>query len=201
MFVTEEMIVEMADKFGQPERAEYRIKTDIEELNFIRSTQKSGRNHDVTIYIHKDNQIIVIAKPFYLPGLYRAPSGGLNPGESFLDGIDREIAEETGCEIELEQFILRTDVTFVRADDVENSDKDSILWRSFVFQARYKSGDFQFTDHKEISEVRLASLDEFEEFSRIMRGTTIGGLHYRAKLHDTVKGLLSFNKPRVNQQN
>ena len=192
MFVTEEMISRMVDKFGQPERVEYRIETASEELNFIRSTQKEGRNHDVTLYIHKDDQVIVIAKPMYPPGLYRAPSGGLNPGESFVEGIDREMSEETGCRIELEQFLLRTDVTFVRADDSEDSEEDSILWRSFVFQARYLSGDFQFTDHEEISEVRLATLDEFEEFSRIMRGTAIGGLHYRAKLHDTVKGLLSF---------
>ena len=190
MFVTEEMILKMAEKFGQPERVEFRIESTSEELNFIRSSQKFGRNHDVTLYIHKGDQIIVIAKPMYPPGLYRAPSGGLNPGESFFEGIDREMAEETGCRIEIEQFLLRTDVTFVRADDSGDSDNDSIRWRSFVFQARYTSGDFQFTDHKEISEVRLATLDEFEEFSRIMRGTTIGGLHYRAKLHDVVKRLL-----------
>ena len=192
MFVTEKMIAEVAEQFGQPLQTEFRIEATSEELNRIRSSQKDGRNHDVTLYIHKDDRIVVIAKPMYPPGMYRAPSGGLKPGESIVDGIDREVAEETGCRIELERFLLRTDVTFTRANDSGDGQKDSIQWRSLVFQARYSSGDFQFTDHNEISEVRLATLDEFEEFSRIMRGTTVGGLHYRARLHDTVKGLLSL---------
>ena len=59
-----------------------------------------------------------------------------------------------------------------------------------MFLARYLSGDFQFTDHQEIREVRLATLDEFEDFSQIMRVTNIGGLHYRAALHDSVRKLL-----------
>ncbi|MDH3889591.1 MAG: NUDIX hydrolase [candidate division Zixibacteria bacterium] len=183
----------MAERFGQPEPAEFRIDVSGEELDRIRSSQKDGRNHDVTLYIHKEGRIVVIAKPMYPPGMYRAPSGGIKPGESIVAGIDREVAEETGCRIELERFLLRTDVAFVGADV---SPDDSIRWRSLVFQARYLSGDFQFTDHDEITEVRLATLDEFEEFSRIMRDTDTGGLHYRAALHDTVKGLLSFDQSR-----
>lgn len=194
MFVTEEMIARMVEQFGQPKRAEFRIEVTSEELDRIRSSQKQGRDHDVTLYIHKDGRIVVIAKPMYPPGMYRAPSGGLKPGESIVEGIDREVAEETGCRIELERFLLRTDVMFVHTDASGDGDEDSIRWRSLVFQARYVSGDFQFTDHEEIVEVRLATLDEFEEFSRIMRGTAIGGLHYRAWLHDTVKGLLSFDE-------
>lgn len=193
MFVTEDMIARMAEKFGQPERADYRIEVTSEELKRIRSSQKQGRNHDVTLYIHKDGRIVVIAKPMYPSGMYRAPSGGLNPGESIVEGIDREVAEETGCRIELERFLLHTDVTFVSTDATGDGIANSISWRSLVFQARYLSGDFQFTDHEEIAEVRLATLDEFDDFSRIMRGTAIGGLHYRAMLHDTVKELLSID--------
>ena len=126
----------------------------------------------------------------YPPGLYRAPSGGLHPGESYLDGINRELAEEIGCTVELERFLLRTAVSFVRMNDGAATDDGVIEWRSLVFSARYVEGDFRFTDHREIREVRLARLDEFEEFSRIMRATDIGGLHYRAALHDTVKRLL-----------
>lgn len=195
MFVTEDMIDRMAEEFGQPKRVEYRIEVTSEELKRIRSSQKQGRNHDVTLYIHKDGRIVVVAKPMYPSGMYRAPSGGVKPGESIVEGINREMAEETGCRIELERFLLRTDATFVVANDSGEGSKDSIRWRSLVFQARYVSGDFQFTDHEEISEVRLATLGEFEEFSRIMRETTIGGLHYRAMLHDMVKGLLSIGAP------
>ena len=190
MFVTENMIVDMAARYRQPERADFRYVLPADQFGRIRASQKHGRNHDVTVYIRKDDEFVVIAKHMYPPELYRAPSGGLRPGEPFLDGINREITEETGCTVELERFLLRTAVSFVRREDSSSSGYGIIEWRSLVFLARYVSGDFQFTDHREIREVRLATLDEFEGFSRIMRATDIGGLHYRAALHDTVKRLL-----------
>ncbi len=186
MYVSEAMIAEAAEQFGEPERVEFRINATPAELDRIKSSQRNGRNHDVTLYIHKDDRIVVIAKPMYPPGLYRAPSGGLKPGERIIDGIDREVAEETGCRIKVEKFLLRTDVSFV-CDRVASGGSESIYWRSFVFEARYVSGDFRFTDTDEISEVRLARLDEFEEFSRIMRSMQTGGLYYRADLHDKIK--------------
>ena len=36
----------------------------------------------------------------------------------------------------------------------------------------------------------FADLSEFDRFSQIMRDMPVGGLHYRAALHDTVKDLL-----------
>jgi len=190
MFVTENMIADMAARYGQPERAGFRYELPADQFGRIRASQKHGRNHDVTVYIRKGDDFVVIAKHMYPPELFRAPSGGLRPGEPFLDGVNREITEETGCTVELERFLLRTAVSFVRGEDGSSSGNAVIEWRSLVFLARYISGDFRFTDHQEIREVRLATLDEFENFSRIMRATDIGGLHYRAALHDTVKRLL-----------
>jgi len=184
MFVTYDMIADMARRYGQPHEREFSFEVTENELNRIRSSQKQGRNHDVTLYIRKDDQLVVIAKPMYPPDLYRAPSGGLKPGESFEAGIDREIAEETGCRIELSRFLLRTSVHFRHRTD-------SLFWRSFVFLARYKSGDFLFTDHAEIREVRLADWSEFDSYGCIMCATDIGGLHYRAALHETVVELMA----------
>lgn len=185
MFVTRDMIDEMAGRYGTPDTASFEFAAGDREFNFIRSTQKNGRRHDATLYIAKDDQIVVIAKPFYPPGMYRAPSGGLNPGESFHDGIAREMAEETGTTIVLERFLLETSVRFTNSDGV-------IDWSSFVFQARYAGGDFHFTDTREICEVRLAALDEFATFGEIMRESDLGGLHYRAALHETVAPLLAL---------
>ncbi|MCP4683809.1 MAG: NUDIX hydrolase [bacterium] len=183
MFVTENMIDGMVERFGQPVLKPYRFEVTEEELLRIRSSQKHGRDHDVTLYVQKDDQLIVIAKPFYPPGVYRAPSGGLNPGESFDHGIHREVGEELGCDIKLEKYILRTAVDFVYGED-------TIRWRSFVFTARYVGGDFNYTDHREIREVKIVDWSDFEEFGRWMRQTDIGGLHYRAALHETVVELL-----------
>jgi len=189
MYVTEEMVTGMADRYGRPQRECFRFAVTSEEFDRIKGSQKHGRSHDVTFYIIRDGQIVVIAKHFYPPGLYRAPSGGLQPGEPFEDGIKREAMEETGCEIAIDKYLLQTDVTFVCTRDNETAE---IEWYSHVFQAHYLSGDFNFTDKHEIREVRLAILDEFEIFSAIMRQSNIGGLHYRAALHDTTKGLLTI---------
>ena len=183
MFVTEDMIDEMAARYGRPETAAFSFPVGDREYEFIRSTQRDGRRHDVTAYIFKGDQVIVIAKHFYPPGMYRAPSGGIRPGESIEDGIAREVLEETGTEILLERFLLRTAVDFTNASGV-------IDWMSLVFQARYVSGDFEFTDKREIREVRLAGLDEFASFGRIMRTLDLGGLHYRAALHERLCPLL-----------
>jgi 8-oxo-dGTP pyrophosphatase MutT (NUDIX family) len=173
----------MGQLYGTPATAQYTVDVTTREFDRIHASQKDDRNHDVTLYINKDDRVVVIAKPFYPPGLYRAPSGGLKPGENFLDGIAREVSEEAGISIDLRQFVLKTSVSFV----CENK---SIEWRSFVFTADYAEGDFSYTDHDEISEVRLAAWSEFEKFGRIMRQSDIGGLHYRAMLHETIASLL-----------
>ena len=178
------MIARMADRYGRPHAREFHFEVPQREIERIRSSQKNGRNHDVTLYIRKDGQIVVIAKHFYPPGMYRAPSGGLHPGEDLETGIAREVREETGCSINLDRFLLQTAVRF-------SNEHDSVFWRSFVFLADYQSGDFQQTDKHEIREVRLADWSEFESFGRIMRSLDIGGLHYRAALHEAVAELLN----------
>ncbi|UCE23789.1 MAG: NUDIX hydrolase [Candidatus Zixiibacteriota bacterium] len=188
MYITRETIDELIERFGQPERAEFKIPVDEKEYDRIKSSQKGDRAHDVTLYIVKDGKIVVIAKHLYPPGMYRAPSGGIARGEEFIEGAKREAREETGCEIELEKFLLISKVAF----ELVPRDGRAISWSSYVFQARYTGGDFDFTDTKEIKEVRLADLSEFAEFSEIMRDQPIGGLHYRAALHDRAKSLLDI---------
>jgi ADP-ribose pyrophosphatase YjhB (NUDIX family) len=185
MYILEEALKQLRTLYGTPQRVSFTIPVDAVQFEHIRASQKDGRKHDFTLYIIKDDQIIVIAKHSYPAGLYRAPSGAVRPGEGVHDGISREAFEETGCEIELQRFLLHAEVSFTGIGGV-------IDWDTYVFQAKYLSGDFKFTDHREIREVRLVSLGEYEMFSNIMRESTNGGWHYRAALHDAVKGLLSF---------
>ncbi len=190
MFITDSTIKSLKNQYGNPKFESFQFEISDREEKIIRGSQKNGRKHDVTLYIIKDDQIIVIAKHFYPPDLFRAPSGGVELGEDFIAGAKREALEETGCEIEIETFLLETSVKFnKKGDEIAGNE---IAWSSYVFQAKYLSGDFQFTDHKEIREVRLVKIEEFESFSNIMRSSSIGGLHYRAALHDTVKPLLDI---------
>ena len=132
MFIPQETIRNLSEKFGQPKEVAFEIEISEDEFDFIKSTQKKGREHDVTLYIIKDKKIIVVAKHFYPKGLYRAPSGGINPGEDFETGAKREALEETGCEIAFEKFLIKTHVQFKQI----NSDK-ILNWYSYVFQAKY----------------------------------------------------------------
>lgn len=186
MYVSQVTIKELEKIYGSPKTADFHIPVFQKEFDCIKKSQKHGRKHDATLYIFKDDKVIVIAKPFYPKGMYRAPSGGIKPKEDFVVGAKREAKEETGCEIEIEHFLLKTNVVFT----LFPSNNQTIEWNSYIFQAKYISGDFQFTDKREIREVKLATLSEFESFSKLMRQSKIGGLHYRASLHDFVKNLL-----------
>lgn len=187
MFITEEILQPLIERYGSPQTKSFEIPVTKEEFDRIKSSQKKEREHDVTLYIFNDDKVAVIAKHFYPPGMYRAPSGGINPGEDFVEGAKREAREETGCEIELEQFLLRANVTFY----LDNDREQMIIWHSYIFKAKYLSGNFEFTDKREIREARWAKLAEFEKFAAIMRSTNIGGLHYRAALHEAVLETLS----------
>jgi 8-oxo-dGTP pyrophosphatase MutT (NUDIX family) len=191
MFVTDEMIREMEERFGVPVAKSFRLPSTATELQRIASSQKSGRDHDVTLYVQMGEKWIVIAKHAYPEGLFRSPSGGLHPGEDFLTGINREVAEELGCRIRVERFLLKTDVEFYLDPPLSNdSAPNPIHWRSWVFLATYLEGDFNYTDHDEIREVKIVDWDQFAEYGKIMRTTGSGGLHYRAQLHEAVAEIM-----------
>jgi ADP-ribose pyrophosphatase YjhB (NUDIX family) len=147
------------------------------DFSYIKSTMVDGRAHDITFFISKDDGYIFIAKPFYPPGLFRAPSGGVHRGEDFEIGVKREAREETGVEIELEKYILRIDVSF-------QSPNDTLEWTSHIFKAHYLSGEIEPIDRHEISAARLIHLDEIPTFNEIMLATGRGGFAYRAFLTD-----------------
>ena len=184
MYISQDMLAEIERQYGTPAERTFGVAVGRDEYDFIKSSQTDGRNHDVTLYITKGDKVIVNSKHFYPPDLYRAPSGGIQLGEDFHTGVFREVAEEIGCEVALERYIMRTSVAFVCG-------RDMIHWRSFVFLGRYISGDFDFTDHREIREVHVADWSEFEHYGRVMRESDKGGLHYRAAMHDEFMSLVA----------
>lgn len=90
-----------------PLEVAFEIPYRASEFDFLKRSQKHGRAHDVTLVIFRGPEIAVIAKPHYPPGLYRPPSGGVNPGESFEAGALREAREETGLDIALVRYLAR----------------------------------------------------------------------------------------------
>jgi ADP-ribose pyrophosphatase YjhB (NUDIX family) len=170
-------VSEMEKRFGIPDRLSFIQPVTETELARIHQSMKQGRAHDITLFISKDDGYIFIAKPFYQPGLFRAPSGGVVIGEDFEDGAKREAFEETGVEIKLERYILRIEVRF-------ETSTDHIDWVSHIFKAAYISGEINPQDKYEISAARLAHLDEIPKFRKIMQESSNGGLKYRVFLTD-----------------
>ena len=170
----------MEKLYGSPEELSYTQTVTPQEYDRISGSMKHGRAHDITLYIKKDGGYIFTAKHLYPPGLFRAPSGGVRPGENFEDGAKREALEETGTDISLLKYILRIKVRFV-------NESKTIDWTSHIFSAEYIKGEIEPHDKREIREARLIYPDEIPGFIEKMRETRIGGLNYRAFLTGVVK--------------
>lgn len=161
--------------YGKPDCLDKTQEMTVDELAIVRASMKEGRAHDITLYIKKGSGYIFIAKPFYPPGLYRAPSGGVHRGEDFEAGARREALEETGVDIELERYILRINVRF-------HSPGESLDWTSHIFTARYTRGKIEPIDKNEIREAKVVYPHEIPGLQEMMRNSGSGGLIYRAFL-------------------
>ena len=180
MYISDEIILELEKKYGQPEEKSFAYEMTDREFGVVRGSQKHGRAHDVTLFIIKDGQVVVIRKPMYPPGAYRAPSGGIAPGEPFEVGALREAYEETGLVVSLEKYTLRAKVRFSHRSEVIN-------WTSHVFTASSIGSELQPIDTHEIAEARFVTVDELMGSIKnelLVSGST--GLRYRSELNDSV---------------
>ena len=188
-FLSPRDIVLMEDRYGQPRT--FRRDWEIEPGAFqmVRNSQKHGRAHDVTMFIfNDDDKLVLIRKHMNPPGAFRAPSGGVNPGESMQDGALREALEETGLIIKLQRYIARFLMTFT----TENGKR--LEWRSDVFIARALSGEMVTQDTREIAEVQAFSVEELQgPIRELMLGTGARLLEYRVFLTDKVIELINEN--------
>jgi ADP-ribose pyrophosphatase YjhB (NUDIX family) len=187
MYVEARQMEELEAKFGKPQVL--RLEHDIGdmEMAFVRATQKHGRAHDITLFIFNGDRLALIRKPMFRPPIYRAPSGGLNPGESFEEGARREALEETGLEIELERYLLRVHVRFT-------SEGDHLDWTSHVVQARETGGRLEAHDKSEIAETIYGTIEELQgPIRRALLDSGRGLLAYRVALTDAVVEILQGN--------
>ena len=184
MYVDETMIREMEKKFGQPEVMRLTQEITPKEMALVRSSQKHGRAHDITLFIFRGERLALIRKPIHPPGVFRAPSGGLNPGEPFEEGAKREAREETGLEIEIGRYLLRIHVRFIYGEE-------DIEWSSHAFSARAVGGGLAPQDTREILAARWATLEELQgPIREAVLAPGWGLLDYRVTLTDRATALL-----------
>lgn len=180
MYISAETIRDLEQKFGLPEELSFAYEMTEAEFEIVRASQKHGRAHDVTLFIVNEDRVVVIRKPMYPPGAYRAPSGGVSPGEPFEQGALREAYEETGLIVSLEKYIIRARVLF-------SNNGRSIDWTSHVFTSSVTGGKLDPIDTHEIAEARFVTVAEMMGSIRdALLGSGSTGLRYRSELADAV---------------
>ncbi len=187
MFISEGNIENAIQAHGAPREMsfpEYEMKGF--EFDMLRGSGRNGRRHDVTVFIKRLEGYVCIQKPNYRgSGIYRAPSGGAEPGELITRAAVREMKEETGLDVTLMGFPLITRVTFRGpGGEVEP-------WTSYVFEAE-GAGELVTNDPQEICEVKIVTAGEMTgRIADIMINSGWGGFRYRADLTRTVMEIMN----------
>jgi hypothetical protein len=126
-YITIEDILETERLLGKPVERSVEIPLTEKELRRIRSSQRHGRAHDITVLYSMARRCYLSPSRFILR-IVSCPSGGAYLGEKLVEAAHREIYEETGVIIRLEKYFLRIKVRFA-------ADNDCIDWTSHVFKA------------------------------------------------------------------
>lgn len=187
MYVTRPLLNLVESRYGAPASASAEAELGQPQFDLVACCAAKRRAHDVTLFIHdEEGRFAVARKHSYPPDVFRPPSGGVEPGESFEAGALREAVEETGLEIALERYVLRVDAAFTCGGA-------SAPWVSHVVLARYLRGSLEPTDRKEIAEARWATVDELmNRYRQGMLAMGGAGMRYRVDLQDFTLQLLGL---------
>jgi ADP-ribose pyrophosphatase YjhB (NUDIX family) len=190
MYVTRLVLDPVESQYGRPAAAVAQAEFGQRQFDLVARCAAKNRAHDVTLFIQDEQRRFAVARKHgYPPDVFRPPSGGVEPGESFEAGALREAAEETGLEIKLERYVLRIDATFTCAGA-------SAPWVSHVVLARCVGGALAPTDVKEIAEARWATVDELmNRYRPGMLAMGSAGMRYRVDLQDFTLQLLGLASP------
>lgn len=185
MHIGRHIVQELALQFGEPAVERWTVPMEEGEFAELKGHVARGRAHDVTALIVRGEELVVIRKPHYPPGAYRAPSGGVHPEEAFLDGAVREAEEETGLVVEIEDYVLCIHVAFTCGGE-------SVKWSTHVLRARPLSGELGPLDRAEVASARWMGWNELlNEVNPVLRDSGSAGLVYRARVHEKAHEILA----------
>lgn len=176
----DDQVEELIRKYGEPQLFTFSADFLDFECELVKRSAAKGRNHDITCFIRKDDQYVVIQKHQYAQtGIYRAPSGGAHPNEDLEAAAEREMYEETGLKVDLKKFVMD-----VRLE--VKCPEETIPWRSLVFLAEAVDGNMEIIDDYEIYNVRLMSREDMlGSVDELMVESGWGGFEYRSFLTRT----------------
>jgi ADP-ribose pyrophosphatase YjhB (NUDIX family) len=188
MHISRHIVQELVLSFGEPEVERWEVPMTERELDDVERHRELGRAHDVTLVIQEGERIAVIRKSGYPEGAYRFPSGGIHPEESFVDGAAREALEETGLSVAIEDYLLQVLATFCCG-------ARQAKWTTHVMLARPLGGAGGPRDTAEIEAARWIGWRELTEtVNPLLWRSGLGGLSYRARLHDRAHAILTTKR-------
>jgi ADP-ribose pyrophosphatase YjhB (NUDIX family) len=172
------LLAPVVARFGEPAVWDGSRAIVERDRRLIRRSSEKQRTHDVTFLILDRDEVVVIRKPFFPPGAWRPPSGGIAVGETFEEGTLREAREETGLEVELTGYPLVCRSVFTFGDE-------GLPWTSHVVTARSLGGELAPQDTEEIADCRWMAVDELlGPVAEVLRSEGGELFTYRAELHD-----------------
>jgi ADP-ribose pyrophosphatase YjhB (NUDIX family) len=188
MYTRQEDVEALEERLGAPVVCSWEYEIAPWEYAVVDGSMHSGRAHDVTFFIRKiddHDRLVVVSKPFFPPGAFRAPSGAATRGETLEEGAHREAHEETGLDIVLTRYVARINVRFT------SGNREPIAWTSHIFEARETGGRLEPIDTEEISEARWATFEELQgPIRQVLADSGWDLFRYRIALTDlTVKAL------------
>lgn len=184
---TPEHLAAVEQLLGRPRLLRLEQEIGPDELEMVRRSTRRGRHHDVTFFIFdRQGRVAAIRKPSFPPGIYRAPSGGVRPGEPLIEGMKREALEETGLEIVPDRYLLRIQARFTCGREAED-------WTTHVFSAHTDQTELNPRDRDEIAEARFVTVEELSgPIRQRMLATGRGLFRYRVALTDAALAALGY---------
>jgi ADP-ribose pyrophosphatase YjhB (NUDIX family) len=181
--VDEAVLAPLRARYGEPVKLEW--EGEISEREHSLATYNPDRAHDVTLFIFNGEQLALIRKHGFEPGIWRPPGGGVKPGEDFVAGVEREALEETGLRVELQRYLVDATAQFVYVPY-------DVPWRTHIFLATTDDDELAPRDTDEIQAARWGTLPELSGPLRERLLTTGRAFwRYRVALHDAAVEALS----------
>ena len=180
-------VEELQMRYGSPVHRTHKIQAD-DYIYSYRWCKDSDRRGEVVFAIQDvTGKIWVHAKPHYPSHIFRLPSGGVHWNESVEEALLREVGEETGLPVQIEQFLGVIEYHFLRGDS-------SVQFVSYVFHLCSEGGQPVIHESEEISEFRAVLPNQLAQIAidlRELMGDRRGWGQWRALAHDVVYEYLS----------
>ena len=181
--VDEAVLAPLRAGYGEPATLEW--EGEISEREHSLATYNPDRAHDVTMFIFRGEQLALIRKHDFEPGIWRPPGGGVKTGEDFVAGVEREALEETGLRVELQRYLVDATAHFVYVPY-------DVPWRTHIFLATTDDEVLAPGDTDEIQAARWGTLPELSgPLRERLLATGRAFWRYRVALHDAAAEALS----------